>query len=242
MYKFKPDQLNVYYHEMPQANPLRWQAYYREGDTFYPQTNRFMCKDYLNDFAARYNNYDVVAYGLDNKKIKVNEDGLWLRLYNVYDTDVLMTNINTCINKENPDYPLTMEVVPETETKNCVLVHIPRYYFNQTYLISVVSYVIRISNRLAKFRSFDTMLSSTDARSDRALLLNGMELFRGWKYTVPEAFQKYWLWHSESYNSLNGLATLGHGSSIHNCGAETWAGGLSAAQRRNLPVEAAVAA
>jgi hypothetical protein len=221
MYKFEADP-QYHYSEAPQSNSLRWQVYYRDGDTFLPQTGRFMCKDYLNDVVARYHGKHVIAYGLNNHDMKLNDDGVWLRLYHVTDIDVFMHNIACCINAEKPDFPLTMEVVDGN-----ILMFVPRYYFNQTYLISLVSYIIRISNGDKKFKNFEDALTSKHAQADRAIYDRGFTLAKSWKFDVPEEFQKYWTYYSAGYNSeLDNYS----GTTVHNCGVMAWCENMTAEQ------------
>ena len=221
MYKFEADPV-YHYSEAPQSNPLRWQVYYRDGDTFLPQTGRFMCKDYLNDVVARYHGKDVIAYGLNNANMKLNDEGVWLRLYSVTHPEVFMHNIACCINEVNPEFPLTMEVVDGN-----ILMFVPRYYFNQTYLISLASFIIRISNGDKKFKGFEDALHSKHAQADRAIYGRGITLAESWKFDVPEEFQKYWSYYSVGYNSE--LDNYG-GSTVHNCGVMAWVDGLTAEQ------------
>ena len=64
MYKFEADPV-YHYSEAPQSNPLRWQLYYREENTFTPQTGQFRCKDYLNDVCAKYNGKNEASYAME---------------------------------------------------------------------------------------------------------------------------------------------------------------------------------
>lgn len=213
MYEFKADP-QVHYNEAGQANPLRWQLLYREGDVFTPQTGQFKCKDYLNDIAAKYNGKDIYAYGMNTATMILNPEGTWLRLFNIMDKDVFMANINTCINKENPEHPLTMEVVDDT-----ILLFVPRYYYNQTYLISLAAYVIRLSNRKAKFRSFESALQGTDAKADHAIQGKGIRFGLKWRYKVPEDYQKYYVYYNDRFNNLKNNCD---NTMTHNCGVMTW--------------------
>lgn len=226
MYKFEADPTGKY-SEAPQSNPLRWQVLYRDGDTFIPQTLRFMCKDYLNDVVARYYGKDVSAYGLDNRSMKLNAEGVWLRLFNISNKEVFMHNIACCINAEKPDQPLTFEVVDDT-----LLVFVPRYYFNQTYLISLASYIIRISNSGMKFKGLDDALDSKNAQADRAIYGYGFTMAKGWRFDVPAEYQEFWSYYSPTYNSC--LDNYGN-TTIHNCGVMSWAEQMTDAQRKNEP-------
>jgi len=220
MYEFTQDPGHRY-NENPQVNPLRWQIFFREGDVFHPQTIRFMCKDYFNDVVAKYYDWKVIAYGLNNTNMKLNDDGCWVVLTGIMDMDFFTINLENTINKENPEHPLTYEVLDGK-----LLVFIPRYYFTNTYLISLLSYVIRVSNCVVTFKDLITLLESDHGQADRSLYINGRLLAKAWKFSVPENYQKYWLFYGPAMNNLDGIESLGHGSTIHNCGASAWAEGI----------------
>jgi len=232
MYKFNKDPV-VTYHQSPQRNPMKWQVLFREGDTFTPQSGQFQCKDYFNDVVAKYNNWKVIAYGFNNDKMQFNDEGVYVRLFNVTDREVLMHNIEAVINKEAPE-PLTLEEVDGT-----LLMLIPRRYFNSTYLVSAITYVIRVCANTTKFKSFEEMMKSKERQSEYSCDTYGQQILDGWRFEVPEEYQKYWLYYNEEMNSEVGLEKLGHGTTIHNCGLNAWASGLSAEVRRNTEKEAA---
>lgn len=221
MYKFN-DFDQYHYSEASQNNPIRWQVFTRNGDTFIPQTGKFMCKDYLNDVCAKYNGKNVYAYGLKNHDMKLNDDGIWLQLTGITKLEVLMHNIQCCINDENPEYPLTFE-----EYKGTILAFVPRYYFNQTYLVSLLSYIIRISNGDKKFKDFKDALTSKNCQADPAIYGKGIQLALSWGFSVPEEFQKYWSYYSDSFNSA--LDNY-EGSTIHNCGVMAWSKDMTTKQ------------
>jgi len=228
MYKFTPVPPHLY-SESPQANPLRWQILLREGDTFHPQTRWFMCKDYLSDVVAQKHDWWVVAYGLDTRKMKFNTEGLYLLLKGIMDIPTFCSNVEACVNKESDADPLTME-----EVDGNILMYVPEHYLQNTYLISAMSWVIRVSNCKVKFKDLDDLLKSPQAQADHAPSGHGKEMINGWRFSVPEEFQQYWLYYRDNLNSKVQLDTLMHGSSVHNCGVAAWASGLSAAQRQNL--------
>jgi hypothetical protein len=222
MYSFK--EFGPYhYNEMPQNNPIRWQVFTRTGDVFTPQTGKFMCKDYLNDVCAKYNGKNVYAYGLKNHDMVLNDDGIWLQLTGITEPEVFMHNLTCCINDENPEYPLTFE-----EYQGTMLVFVPRYYFNQTYLVSLLSYIIRISNGDKKFKSFKDALTSKACQADPALYGKGIQLALSWRFHVPEAFQKYWSYYTDTYNSV--LDNY-EGSTIHNNGIMAWSENMTIEQK-----------
>jgi hypothetical protein len=224
MYKFK--EFSAYhYSEAPQSNPLRWQVFCRNGDVFTPQTGVFMCKDYLNDVCAVYNGANVIAYGMNTKGMKLNDDGIWLRLFFIKDNTTFLDNIEACVNAENPEHPVTMEVLDGS-----VLMFIPRYYFNQTYLISLLAFVIRVSNNATKFKSLDTLLTGSNKLNENAIYGHGTKLAQQWKFKVPEEYQQYWSYYNKEFNSA--MKDMYGGSTIHNNGARSWAEGIHNEQQK----------
>lgn len=221
MYKFEKDPSHAY-HQSPQSNPLRWKVLYREEDTFYPQTAVFMCKDYLNDVVAKYHDWQVTAYGLNNEKMKLNDDGVWLLLSGIKDRDVFQHNLESCINKEVPDTPLQWEVIGTD-----ILMFVPRFFFTNTYYISLLSYTIRVCNSMTKFKSFEELLNSPDRKADYAMTQGSANIAKRWGFNVPEELSKYWMYYTPTHNS-DTLENMGHGSTIHNCGINSWTEGLTA--------------
>lgn len=233
MYKFTEAPKHVY-HESPQKNNLRWQVLFRDGDTFHPQTAVFRCKDYLNDVVAKYYNWNVIAYGLNNENMKLNEEGVWLELTGIYDMPIFLHNLETCIQPEIVDTSLEYE-----EIDGGLLMFVPRFFFKNTYFISLLSYMIRVSNCETKFKSYEGLFTSLEAKADRACVDSGKLIAINWKFSLPEELSKYWLYYQRSQNS-NTLIELGQGSVIHNCGIMGWAYNLTENQLNWKP--AAVAA
>jgi hypothetical protein len=214
MYKFTGN-VEYTYTESPQANSIRWQIYFRDGDTFTAQTAAFKCKDYFNDICAKYNGSEVTAYGFDTSKMKLNPEGVYVIVTGISDCAKFMDNVDTCINKERPDDQITMELVT-----GGILMFIPRYYFNQSYLISLATYLIRISNNQESFSSLKQAMESTTAKSDKAVVGKGIILAKTWGLVVPEEYQKYWSYYNSRYNNTNYVKPIG--SMVHNCGVCNW--------------------
>jgi hypothetical protein len=217
MYKFNKDPAYAL-NESLQANPIRWQVLYREKDTFTPQTAQFRCKDYLNDLVAKYRGYSVQVYGMDTEKFKLNEDGVWLRLFNILSFEEFVSNINCCVNALVDDVPITLEKLEDS-----VLMFIPKHFFSSSYKISLAAYLIRISNNKVKFSSFEEALKSKVSQGDGALRpkTKGNNLALMWKFDIPEDYQQYWWYANNEYNSVHDSAP--QGPTIHNNGVQGWA-------------------
>lgn len=220
MYKFGKDPAYSLT-EAPQANPLRWQILFREGDSFEPQTAQFRCKDYLNDIVAKYRGHVVRVYGMDTSDTKLNDDGVWFRLFNIHDVDQFITNVDKAINASVSDAPITLE-----KLKGSVLMFIPRHFFDSSYKISLASYIIRISNNKVAFDSILSALNSLPAQADRAIKDHGMTLAKTWQFNVPQDYQQYWYYAGPAYNSEKDPKP--QGGTIHNNGACSWGAYINA--------------
>ncbi len=226
--------LTATYNEMTQINPIQWEMLYRDGDGFIPQTAKFKCKDFLNDVVAKYHGVDLDVYRMAFKPMEFNDEGLWLRLHNIQDFPTFSKNIANLINN---NVPTERAVVIEPLDSTTVLAFIPRYYFNQTYLISVVSYLIRVSNYKVVFNNVEEFFSSTARHSEPAVNEQGKRLMLAWGFEVPEKYQEYWYYAGASYNSKKGV-DMDYQSIVHNNGVSSWSAYVNA---KDLVCDAAVA-
>lgn len=130
--------------EVGQTNPLRWVVLHRtDGDTFEAQTAQFKCKDFFNDIVAKYHGFELAIYGFKTESIKVNEEGLYLHLHHVaegFDANLKLVN-EFGAKWEKPPVQLLWNHAP-TER----VIFVPKAYLENTFYISLLTYLIRISN------------------------------------------------------------------------------------------------
>ncbi len=139
-------QSNVAYCETGQSNPLRWAVLHRSDKGFAYQSGLFKCTDYLNDLVSKYEGHDSCVYGFDTKPMTLNEEGVYLHLTNIINTDVFADNIAS-LNEwfaKSGFPPIQFEDL-DSVLKSAVVL-IPRRYFKSTYSISFASYFIRVAN------------------------------------------------------------------------------------------------
>lgn len=131
------------YSEIPQSNGLRWKVLFKEADgSFTPTSKEFKCKDFLNDVVAKYEGRAFEIYQFDWRGTDINEDGVWLSLHNIVDPKVFVENIGSI--KKVKGYG--EELILEQHNNDTFVCFIPRSYFRSTYTISLLSYLIRVSN------------------------------------------------------------------------------------------------
>jgi hypothetical protein len=207
--------------ESPQNNPLRWVLLFRKDDTLVPQTAEFRCKDYLNDLVAKYHGQVFKVYGFDTEKININEEGCYFLLKNIVNEDKFISNISNVINAEVEE---DKELLIEDLREQGLVIFIPKYFFSNTYLISLVSYLIRVCNNNIEFKFFEQVWSSLERQTDTAIPTYGdyESIIRKWKFTVPEDFYKYWYYYNKNYNSEVRPDVKDLGQIVHDNGVISW--------------------
>lgn len=197
MYKFNPG-LPYALHESEQTNPLRLEILFREGDTFTPQTALFKCKDYFNDVVAAYHGFFGIVYGLNNANLKLNEDGVWVKLYNINNqNNVFVDNIEAVLQVELAE-SLDVFIQLEELDPTTFLLFLPRKMFDNTWTISLATYLIRLCNYGMNYTSLDDLMSKTHQFHE----MNHFTPFvRKHKFNIPEGLKPYWFYCGEQYNS-----------------------------------------
>lgn len=213
MYKFGAP-VDYLLSESPQNNPLRWEVLFREDDTmFTPQTALFKCKDYFNDLVAKYHGVSVIVYGLNTEKIKLNDEGVYVRLHFLNDTDdVFTSNIELVINT-NLRMQLGTEVGLEKLSDTQALLFIPRKLFDSTWTMSLLTYLIRLCNYGKPYLCLQDLFNDKHLQEHNYL----SPFVKKWGFEVPDLLADYWYYNNDSYNSK---ANTTQGRVIHNNGIE----------------------
>lgn len=146
MYNIIPFTKPWSYTENSQRNNLRWTILYRDSETqFTEQAGIMKCKDYFNDLVAAYNNLYFNAYGFRNETVKLNEEGVYLRLSNMEYKDNLIYNLGT-INKQANNQGLPSVEMLDLDDKLSCIIFVPKPYWENTYFVSFLTYLIRIAH------------------------------------------------------------------------------------------------
>lgn len=212
------------YNEAAQTNSLRWTLLYKEEDgTFEDQTGIFKCKDYFNDFVAKYYGFEVAPYGLDTKKIRLNEGGCYILLTGIKHLNEFTHNLDLISQEAHlkqgfPD--LDYDVV-----KSDVLLFIPREYMKSTYTISFLTALVRLAhadkcfNSLAEIVSYQQVDRPFKQYTERALA-NGFKPPIDGKWFYPGKMYERIITKENVY--------IKYATVIHNNGAHSWLNMLDA--------------
>lgn len=201
------------YNEATQNNPLRWEICYldKETNTLIPQAAKMKCKDFFNDLVAAYRGEFFNIYNFDNKSVKLAEDGVYFRLSYVKDFEQMKVSLDALC---NPEHPPVLSKYPYGKEK--ALLFIPRWYFNNTYYISLLSHIVRMSNydkALTSWEDYKTLTRAKEPGLFSEHLLN-------WKWTLPEHLKEYWFFCGFNHNSSKKGPY--YSSLIHNNGFKNW--------------------
>ena len=216
MYNITPTLKNTY-SEISQVNPLRWEILYRENKTnFTSQSGKIKCKDFFNELTRKYcSGQDSSIYRFSTAAINLNDEGVYLRLHNIEDMAVFESNLDKTI---NTGLDCDFHVISESLNNHTCLLFIPVYYFTNTYLTSLVTYVIRVCNSTTEMVDFTQAITdSTDVAFDQS----AKDLAIKWKFDIPEKYQEYWYYCGDKYNSKT-HDTPDSVSVVHNNGVQSW--------------------
>lgn len=198
------------YSEASQKNSLRWTIAFldKETNTLIPQTAPFRCKDYFNDIVAKMHGTELSVYGFDTKTIKLNEEGVYILLSNAKTDDIKQTLAALC-----PQFNLGLEKISPRRS----VLFLPKECFVNTYTISLLTLLIRLSNYGKPLLSWEEAAEMCNEQEPR--LFSGGRIFtRG--FSLPEEVKKYWYYINPNYNSEKQKAP--YPSMVHNNGVLNW--------------------
>jgi len=144
--------------ETGQINPLRWSILYLEEDGSYEnQTGEFKCKDYFNDVVAKYNGFVLNVHGMNFEHIKLNTEGVYVRLSRLKWHAQLKANLQLIRDNavENGLPPLNF-----SQDGAHILIFIPKVFFSSTYQISYLTYLIRMAHCDKVFTSIRSLVEA----------------------------------------------------------------------------------
>jgi hypothetical protein len=219
MYKITKT-LPTTYSEIGQTNPLRWEILFRnDEESFTSQSGLIKCKDFFNELVRKHvTGKDTGIYGFTTNNISFNEEGMYFRMHLTFPFEVFETNINNTLGTSNNS---DEHVVVEDLGEGKALLFMPIHYFTSTYLMSLVSFIIRCCHAAETYESLDVLLDNT---KDVAINNQGMTLAKKWKLDVPEEFKGFWYYAGKQDNSQIQPDPT-YTSLVHNNGVMGWANG-----------------
>jgi len=202
--------------EETQQNPLRWAIFKYQGDNkFVQQTPPFRCKDYFNDFVAKYHGHEVSIFGIHTGKVEVDSFGMFVGLQHT--TPQFVDNLLRVLNPKLQE-EFGIELVPTT-VDEWVLVLFPRVLFDSTYTISLLTLIIRACNDVTEWANYDHLVEG----SLESLILSHKGWLKSAKLLPPEHLRKYWFFSHETYhNETVAPGSYSFSNHVHNTGCFTW--------------------
>lgn len=222
-----------HYAEESQVNPLLWKCLLRTSENEFKDTSGWwICKDFLNDCVAYYQTgYEFGIYSWKNK-LEKNKEGMYFLLRKVSDRDLFLQNLEVINKQMNEDYGVVM-AAHLLDAKDELILLIPTEMFKSTYLISLVTLAVRLSNYGKKLSSWqDFWKPNSLLAHDKNI--HGMpeagKFISENGFTVPKQFQKYWYYCSDKDNSENNPKAQSY--TIHNCGIVAWVMAMTTAMKK----------
>ena len=210
------------YMESPQNNPMKWQWMYRSKNTLTAQAGKMKCKDFFNDLVAVKHGHFFYVYGLaTSADLKFNRYGLYVLLTDVL-ADTIIRNIETAINpRMKDDLGCVIKCWKQSNTE--VVIRLPLKVFDSTYITSLTTMLIRLSNYDTLFDSFDDFFTPKSAldKTEHNMSLQARRLAKHFGFKVPK---NEWYFSSDGYQSSG--TKPANPSIVHNNGISDWARAL----------------
>lgn len=210
--------------ESPQSNQIRWRILKKSSDTLATaQTTFFKCKDYFNDVVAAYRGKFFSVYGFNNQTLDLTDDQLYVQVAFLHDKANYCATIDAVINPKLKAEGFPELVYDDVDGENSSLILLfDKKLFDNTYTISLLTYLLRIANAPKSFSSYEQLIISTNAKQDRPFNIHYDKIVSS-SFCSPMK-QPFWWWAGNEYNSEKSNAVSGN--TIHNNGCYSWMVGV----------------
>lgn len=212
------------YGEVAQPNPIRWRILLRNGDNMTDQSGKFKCKDFFNDVLAYYHTKTSFnMYSFENN-VEFNTEGLYVLLTEIEDNPRFIKNICDGIN-QRLQKELGVQLSLFEQKKGSIILLIPHALFKNTYLISLVTLLIRVCNNDITFSCWeDFFLEDSPLLTIETSILKDSKLFvKTQGFITPKAGEDCWFYATWGISSktIDGKVSSNSGV-IHNNGIASW--------------------
>lgn len=207
------------YAEVGQTNPLRFVCLYKDGDSFSEQSKEFKCKDFFNEIVAKYHGHLLGCYGFTADSIKTNDEGVWVELRHIVNQEVYQANIKLVNALIARDGLPQLELLPYKKGFVCLL---PRQFFSDTYLVSLLTYLMRVSNVGEVVADATFMEHPTKPIDNPFSGVYAKVIKRGFKTPENPANSYYYYGKDHDYKKVPQVYN------VHNCGVNQWTSMLMA--------------
>lgn len=212
------------YAEVGQTNPLRWVCLHKElsegdGMCFSEQSKPWKCKDFLNEIVAKYHGDLLGCYGFTADSVQTNEEGVWVRLFHIANPEAYTANIGSI------NALAAAQGFPELELfdyEGGFVVLLPRQYFNTTYPISLLTYLMRVANTDTVVTDTTWMEHPTKSIDNPFAGVYADVMAQG--FTTPDNVGNSYYYYGKNHD----YSKKPQVQMVHNCGVSQWTATLKA--------------
>jgi hypothetical protein len=221
----KPE--TTFYTELSQPNPIRWTILLKKkGNLYREKTQKFRCREFFNDAVAKHHGRFYTIYYFNNRLLPSFKNGMYVLVSSIGDMPTFLFNLKTLNEQLRKD--LDVEITHETDADELerLILHFPVELLANTYTISVVTMILRISNYGHQFPTWESFFTSYDVWRDGAESSwrgRVRDAVKHMGFALPEKTHGMWWWAGNNYNSSKSSGTAGV---LHNNGACAWCGNL----------------
>ena len=205
----------TYYSEEGQTNPIKWCLLQKQTNTdFKMVSDWFKCKDFLNDVVVAYKKkqfFTIYAFTAPKECFPRTTGKFYI---GVSKTTTNFQHNLTILNEWLPE-KITLF---NTEDKKSFILGVGKYYFQNTYRISMLSLAIRICNYEVKFESVEDMLEWYPNEGNDVSLWGNCK--KSWVLPTEDIWVASSNITSLSYKPKGNDYQLKH--YVHNSGVKTW--------------------
>lgn len=226
------------YAEVGQTNQLRWICLFREADStdtslvFSEQTKQWKCKDFLNEIVAKLHGHLLGCYGFTADSVQTNDEGVWVKLLNIHNKDAYRANIGS-INELARAQGFADVTLHEIEDGFVAL--LPRQYFDSTYSVSLLTYLMRVSNVPHAISDKTFKEHPTKSIDNPFPAVYNQVLEQG--FTTPNNVGGSYYYYGRKHDYSKKPQVM----MVHNCGVAQWTNTLNAEKAAGMGADVPVA-
>lgn len=213
------------YAEVGQTNQLRWINLYRESElgakdlVLSEQSRQWKCKDFLNECVAARHGHILGCYGFTADSVKTNDEGIWVKLINIHDKESYRQNVGSINALATAQGFPAIELL---EIEEGFVALIPTAYLESTYPVSLLTYLMRVSNVPNVISDKSFMEHPTKAIDNPFPSVYAQVLKQGFK-TPENVGGSYYYYGCKHDYSKKPMVFM-----VHNCGVSQWTCTLNA--------------
>lgn len=208
------------YSEVGQTNPLRWMFLEEKEEGVYQSSSGWIkCKDFFNDvvyFREAGKGFGIYSFDCSTVGTAKGKDVAFLMKGTKEGFDTNLGQLNKFLH-DNGFPTMTWGL-----TDRGFVLTTPSYYWESTYRISLLSFLIRICNINKSVKSWEELLSTKQSGEDQGLLDRVVKenIF----FKIPKKYAGYFYYAGKEYNGNKGKDNTKnfYSTVVHNNGMISW--------------------